>query len=890
VSSRKNHIDPSPPRFFLRFFKWFCHPDLHTYIEGDLLEFYRERAEKIGERKADWLFIRDVLLLFRPDIIRPFEGYHQLNYYGMFKNYLKIGIRNILKYKVFSSINIFGLSVAMSICLLIILMLVDQKSYDNFHTKGDRIYRVLMHPKNNRSPYVTVPFPIASTLKTDYSIIDNTTCLRRGFGGDALYKENLAEIKGYFADVSFLEIFSFPLIQGDIKTALIRPNTMVISRTIAHQLFGYENPVGKSVDFTDRGIDFFSDETDTPINWGDYLITGVFEDKGYKSHLEFDVLVSASSMEILYKEEKLVDLTDNWSNHYQSYAYVLLKENATETQLATVLNELAERKYSDNENLEGSRFFFQPLSKITPGPLIGNAPTIRLPLFVYYILSALAFVIMVSACLNYTNLSIARALTRAKEIGVRKVNGARRKDLIFQFLSESIITTLLALCLAFIFLIFLKSAFLELWINKYLNFDLNINFEVILSSFVFAITVGLLAGIFPALSLSGYQPIKALKSLKSRSKGKLGLRKTLTTFQFVISLLFIITSMVVFNQFKYFMQYEYGFNSQNLININLQSNDFEVVKSAFNSVPSVSSVSNCAYLPVTGRNDGITLKRTDKDDKFTAIDLSADKNFINTLKINLLAGQNLTDESTNNEILVNEATVKKLGFDNAIDIVGESIEMQSPEALKVIGVIEDFTFRPLIMGREIEPVIVRNIPEKFKFISVKIKAGNERETIQQLEDKWKAIDSYHPLDYEYYEDRLANNNQGVFDIVSIIGLIAFLAITIACLGLLGMAIYITERRTKEVGIRKVLGAGGYKLAFLLSKEFLIILIIAVAIAAPLSFFLNSLWLNFLVTRVELGMGTILLGSFALLFLGLIIIVPQTLRISNQNPVDSLKSE
>ena len=258
-----------------------------------------------------------------------------------------------------------------------------------------------------------------------------------------------------------------------------------------------------------------------------------------------------------------------------------------------------------------------------------------------------------------------------------------------------------------------------LWINNYLDFDLAINALVLLCAFVFALAVALLAGFFPALRLSAYQPIKSLKNLKANNKGKLGLRKTLTTFQFVISLLFIITSMVVFNQFKHFMQYKYGFNPQNVVNVNLQSNDFEVVKAAFNTLPGVSSTTGCAYLPVTGRNDNTTLKKSGTEETFRAIDLSADEDFINTLQINLLAGKNLLEESTANAILVNEATVKELGYNNAIDIVGEMIETQGSEALQVVGVLEDFTFHLLFTGRQTGSVIIRKIPEKFKYISIK---------------------------------------------------------------------------------------------------------------------------------------------------------------------------
>jgi len=783
---------------------------------------------------------------------------------------------------------------AMSIGMLLILMLADQKSYDSHHENKDRIYRVLMHPATHSKPYATAPFPLAESLKAQYPFLEEATSLRRGFGGDAVYQKKYAEMKGYFTDASFLKTFSISLEAGDPSTALNSPNSIIISRQIADQLFEEDNPLGKVIDYTDRGLDSFTEEGSNPVEWGRYTVTGIFDDTGYKSHLEFDVLVSASSQEILYKQEKISDISDNWSNYYQSYVYALVKPQASAEQLQSALDSLVADKYTSDESLLGSTFIAQPLVDITPGSALGNAPTTRLPLFVYYILAALALVIMISACLNYTNLSIARALTRAKEIGVRKVNGAKRKDLVFQFLSEATITVLLALAIAFVFLFFVKSAFLKLWVNQYLNFDLNVTLEVVLLSLGFALLVGIIAGIFPALHLSGYNPVRALRNLKLGQPGRLGLRKVLTTIQFGLSLLFIITAIVVFNQFRHFMQFEYGFNPDNVLLVNLQSNDYELAKTAFSRVSGVDDVAGCAYLPATGRNDNTRLKKpgsSPEEEGHRAINVGVDESFIRTLEINLIAGKNLPPAGSglSSMILVNEATANVLGYDNPLDIVGESLETSS-DTLQVAGVVEDFTFHLLFNGRPIGPVIMRHVPETFKFLSVKIGSGREKETLARLEEAWKAIDPIHPLAYEYYEDKLANYNRGIFDIATVIGFIALLAITIACLGLLGMATYTTERRTKEVGIRKVLGAGDIRLAYLLSKEFLIILGIAIVIAAPLSYFLNNLWLNFLVTRVEFGPGTLLTGSLLLLLLGLVTIVPQTLRISLRNPVDSLRNE
>ncbi|MEQ9289894.1 MAG: ABC transporter permease [Cyclobacteriaceae bacterium] len=885
-----NHI--TPPKWPLRFLRFFVKKDYLEEIEGDMEEEFYENLKQHSAGVAKRSYALEVVKLLRPAIIKKLEGTHHLNHYGMFKNYFKVGVRNILKYKSFSFINIFGLAVAMSVCMLIILMLADQMSYDQFHEKKEKIYRILIKPGDHKRPYATTPNPLADVLKTDFPMISEATNLRKGFGGDAVYKQNYAEIRGYFTDPSFFKIFSYSLEKGNRYSALAEPNTMVITQKIAHQLFGNENPIGKTIDFSDRGIDMFTEEGRKPVPWGHYTVTGVLSASERKTHLKFDVLVSSSSLDRLYADKKIYDASAIWGDYSTCYTYALINESSQEEALINALQHFSAAQYRDDERLKHSTFMPQPLTKISLGPALGNDPNMALPMFAYYVLAGLAFVVMLSACLNYTNLSIARVLTRSKEIAVRKVNGARRRDLIFQFLSESMITSFLSLLLAIGLLLFVKAAFLNLWVNQFLNFDLGANIIVYLAFLGLALLIGLVAGIFPAMKLSGYSPISALKNMSELGAWRLGLRKTLTVAQFVISLIFIVTTMVGFNQFRHFMDYEYNFDARNVVNINLQSNDYHLVKNAFASVPGITHVSACAYLPGGGRNDGITIKTSEEEEGIQSVDLSIDEGFIGTLDIALIAGRNLSKDGVGakGSILVNEEFVRVFGYNSASEIIGRSFEGNNGQSLKVIGVVENFTFSLLFNKQIVRPVILRNDPGLYHFANVKIESANKKQVIAQLEEKWKTVDPIHPMKYEFFEDKLSGFNQGIFDLVSVIGFFAFLAISIACLGLLGMAIYTTERRTKEIGIRKVLGAGSFNLTYLLSREFLILLGIAVVIAAPLSFFVNSLWLDFLVVRVDFGVGTVLLGSLLLLLLGILTIAPQTFFVSRRNPVDSLKDE
>ena len=813
-------------------------------------------------------------------------------FYKMIFNYLKVGLRNLNKYKLFSLINVFGLAAAMTICMLIILMLADQESYDQFNKGKDRIYRILSDKPDFRNPYATSPFPLSGTLQSENPMIESATHLVRGVGGDAVYKKHSVEMRGYFADSSFFKVFSFELKQGEIHSALKSPNSMIITTELAAELFGQEDPIGKTIAFSDRGLNFMGQgESSVPVSWGNYMITGVFTDKNYKSHLRFEVLVSTSSLPSLTLSKKISDLTGDWKDIYHCYTYVLLEPGKTRASLDSSLSRLAAIKYAGIPDYKEFKLRGQKLTDISPGILLGNEPNIILPRIVYYLLSLLAMVIMISACLNFTNLSIARALTRAKEIGIRKVNGALRKDLIIQFLSESILTTFFALAVAICLLFLVKTAFVHLWVNQYLHFSLETNAQVCLIFIGFALLIGLVAGIYPALYLSKFQPVKVLKNYEGIRPGKLGMQSILITTQFVISGIFIISSLLIFNQARHFLKFNYEFNPKNIVNIELQSNDYKLISSALSTVPGVSNISACDYIPITGRSEGISLKRAGSKEEYrNLIILQTDEYFVDNLELKLVSGKNLAaGKSSNRQVLVNESAVKEFGYPNPASIIGHSLVVKGNDTtmLQVIGVVQNFHMG---LDRNIEPLILQNQQSSFKFLNVKLAFGDTRSTLAKLKEKWRTIDPVHPFKYQFFDEQLAATSQGFFDLVSILGFLAFLAITIACLGLLGMATYSTERRMKEVGIRKTLGAGDFGIIILLSSAFIRILGIAILIAMPLSYFLNNLWLRNFPNRVNFGFGTVFSGTVILLLLGLITIGSQTIRATRRNPADSLKMD
>lgn len=880
-----------PPKAAQKLLLLFLRNDLAEEVMGDLGERFERVTVKGSLRKAQMDYWFQVINYLRPFALRK-KGIQNLTQYDMFQNYFKIGWRNIVKYKTFSAINIFGLALAMSVCMLIILMLADQRRYDRFHEKGDRVYRILSNS------YATTPYPLAEVIKAEYTVAEETVNLMPGPAGDATTLDKLVEMRGYFASPSFFNVFSFRLERGDAASALSQPNTAIISQEVANKLFGETDPIGKTFEFSDRKLSFPQEHNGVggaSASWGSFTVTGVIDLSKYKSHLAFDVLLSSASKPALIAAEKIVDPSTSWDDYYRAYTFVLLKEDKAPEDLQAALTQLVANKYSslNADEFKDFKLIPQALADVQLG-LSGNDTNNRLPLVGYYFLIGLAAVIMLTACFNYTNLSVARALTRAKEIGVRKVTGARRNSIVFQFLSESVITSMLALILATGFLYLLAPAFKNLWVNKYLNFELPSTPGVYVIFFGFALVIGLIAGAYPALYLSRYNPVKALKSLGTSQRGKLGLRKALSVSQFVISLFFITTAILMFNQFKHFMEFDYGFNTENIINIELQGMPYQKLKHELSNMPEITKISATDIIPGTDRNNGMELiKPGTMDDYIRTAVLQTDENFLNNLGVKIIAGRNIPpmEDDSSRYIVISRKAVQKLGFQHPQDAVGQIVEGRwGNEQLEIAGVCEDFTYRMLLNTREVNPIVLRNQRGSFEYLNVKVASSDMRGIVAKLETHWKKIDPVHPFKYEFFDEQLASMHQGIFDLVSIFSFIAFLAIVISCLGLLGMATYTTERRTKEIGIRKVLGAEDFSIARLLSREFIGMLGLAIAIGAPLSYFINNLWLKQLPTRVEFGIGTVLFSVLILLVLGVLTIGSQTFRASKANPVNSLKSE
>jgi len=797
----------------------------------------------------------------------------------MVKNYFKVALRQLRRHKAFSLINILGLSTSLAVGLVIIMMVSDQLLYDSHNPNKNRIYRVNTEVlrKNESSSinkYATTTLPVAIDLKENYTGIEKVARIRRGFGnGWVEFDRDLnVPLGGFYADPEIIDILDLKFEYGNPKTALVRPYSVVLTRKAADKLFSDKNPVGKTIKVGELG---------------EYTVTGVLRKTPNKSHIVFEALASISTVSLLEKEGKMGGYLDSWTTFTAGWIYIMLDKGKNPEEVNAYLGQISDKYISVRDEFK-CHYYLQSLNDINPGPFLANMIGPGMPLFMVYFLGGLTLVIILTACFNYTNLSIARSLTRAKEIGIRKVAGAKKKQIIGQFLGESILISLLALIFAYLLLILLKPAFQNLTFSRVLQWDLAINFQSVLISMVVTIAVGITAGILPALVLSSFQPIKVLKNLSGvKLFSRIGFRRVLLIIQFSLSLIFIVSVNLIYNQMQYMITTDYGFDTKNNIRLALGDTDWKTLKSELLSHSDIQNVAAVSHVASAGTTYGGTFFKDLKDPK-TLDYFSVDQDYLNNMGIELVAGKNFPDQMPAREayIILNEKAIKEFGFDTSFDALGQTIYNEDTLALQIIGVVKNYHHSMLM--EDIHPMALRYLPESFHVLQVKL---TDKEAVGTIQESWNKINPDKLIDYKFIGDQIHEFYEIIFgDLVKIISLISFLAISISCLGLLGMATYTIETRLKEISIRKVLGASDLSSVFLLSKGFIILLSISLLISVPLAILINNFWLGFIAFRVQVSITVIATGIFIVCFLGLTTISTQALRALKINPADTLRNE
>ncbi len=870
-----------PPRWADKFLEWYCAPHQLEDVQGALYEFFHERIEKGNTRQAKWYFILDVITHFRPHIIKRESSHFTSNHFGMFKNYLKISVRNIKKNRLTSFLNILGLTISITSFLLILIWIQQEKNFDAFHENAENIYRIpntFTSESESFSQAVSGP-ALGAQLDELFPQIVNacrfgqTTAIIKY--EDQTYFENGIRV----VDPNFFEMFTWEALEGYQNEFFKELNSIVLTESLAKKYFGNKAAVGEML---------------TVDNERTVEVTGVVTDPPANSQLQFEAIISTDLGKIRWENPNM----DNQWGGGSFYTYLQLKPNTDKEVLMEEVNKLITSKLSFfTERNMSYHYFLQPLTDIHLNSKLrydfssnGSARNVS-------IFTVIGLIILLLACINYINLSTATAIKRAKEVGIKKIIGAFRKDLIKQFLVESVLLCFVATLIALTLVYFLLPGF-----ENFVGYKItpNLGAQFILWLLLGILALGLIAGFFPAFFISTFRPLTVIKGqLKSGKKGSF-VRKSLVVLQFTATCALIIAIITVNGQLRFIQNQDLGMQTDEVINIyfrGIQSvNDSrEVLKNELLKDSKFKSISfyRNSY-PVGGLSNSTIQVETENGKKVSSslYNILVDEFYAETYDIELASGRFFSEAfpaDSTESVLVNEAAVKSFGWGNPELALGKKMGTE-PNERKVIGVVKDFNFEGL--QKEVEPLRIVPIRNRNSFTEIAIKAdlSNPFETIAFLENTWKRINPEVPLDYTLMNDDLQDQYQGELRFRSIFFLFSILSLVIASLGLFGLATASTNQRIKEIGIRKVLGASIFNLVGLIGREFLLLVLLSLLLAIPLAWYGMEQWLSGFAYRIEMNGLFFLLAGFIAIGISLITISYQTLKAAFRNPVSSLRSE
>jgi putative ABC transport system permease protein len=809
----------------------------------------------------------------------------------MLKNYLKLAWRNLMKYKFISFINLFGLTIGLTCCLLILTYILNELSYDRYNKNADRIYRVTRTFYSGNGDVSlnlsTVAPPFGYYLPTDFPEIEKLTRLLNNGTTPLRYKDKLInEPNVYFADENLFNVFTVDVLKGNPKTALNEPFSVMLTEETAKKYFGNENPINKVL---------------RANNQFDVKVTGVYKAFPSNAHIHPNILVSFNTLNdsAVYGAE---NLRTNWGNN-SFFTYIMLPKNynieSMKSRFPAFLDKRMTDEYGPNQP---SKFTKLDLQKLTDIHLYSHTDLEAEPngdINRVYIFSAIALFILLIACINYMNLSTARSALRAKEIGIRKVVGARKKELVAQFLSESVLLTWSAIIIAFVLLYLLLP-----WLNKVSDQNLSVNilfkWQVLVPLFLAPFVVGIISGIYPAIFMSSFQPVKTLKGLFKVGGSSINFRKVLVVTQFAISIILIITTVVVFQQLRYMQNASLGYNKDHLITMTYytQLNDqYESFRNNLLQNSNIKDVARSSRIPTGRLLDGMGAQAPGNDSmvpvKADIRFLATDYDFIPAYGIQLAAGRNFSHSygmDTSN-FIINESAVKAVGWKSNDQAVGKNFKYGQFNG-HIIGVVKDFHFESL--HQEITPLIFVLPPPSsqgfYNSISIKISGQNIASALNTVKNTWQKYLPDFPYQYSFFDENFAKLYESEKRQETIFTVFACIAIFIACLGLFGLSAFAISQRVKEIGVRKVLGASTTTIVSLLSKDFLKLVLIAAVIAFPLAWYAMHNWLQDFAYRINIHWWVFVFAAIAAAFIALITVGLQAIKAATANPVKSLRTE
>ncbi len=846
--------------------------DFHEFSD-DIDEIYQHMIDSGPKFKAKaWYWFRVIECI--PSLIMD-KIYWR---FTMIKNYLKIALRNFRRHKGYSFINIAGFAIGMACCLLILLYVRHELSYDRYHEDVERVCRIVIDIRTQTANrfFALVSPTVAPALKADYPQVEyaaraipaRSRLVRRK---DTFFYED----RFMYADQELFDVLTFQFVQGNPQEALIRPNTLVVSQKIALKYFGNANPLGDTLE----------------INQEEFEITGVVQDSPENTHLKYDLIASL---------ETLKDWNE-MSNWYSTmfYTYLKLKPGVNVEEFSQQVSPLADKYVGEQLQSWGAtyHYFLQPLSSIhLQSHLSYETEPSGNPVYIT-IFSFVGLFILIIACLNFMNLSTARAANRAKEVGLRKVVGAQKLQLIGQFLGESLLVAFLSLGVAMVIVRFAIPLLHDLT-GISLSFDALLIPGILLSLIGGAVLVGMAAGLYPAFVLSAFRPAVTLKGTSSAGIQGFALRTILVVVQFAISVMLIIGTLTMYKQFNFMKNQYLGFEKdQKLIlplrgGIDIQGN-FASVKDMFSKHSSVTGVTVSSTVPGRGvSNFAIRLVGEDDPKNQSMFHMYFDDDFIPDYGIEIVAGRAFQKEMKTDfmgAFLINEAAVRAFGWSRPEEALGKRLTTgHGGRTNPIIGVTKNFHYRGL--QSEVEPLVMEFLPWTFRYITLSIDISDLNETLAFVKSQWKALWPGYPFEHFFLDTDFDSQYRADEQIGNIFGIFTFLGLFIACLGLLGLASFTAETRTKEIGIRKVLGAPVGGIVFMLSKQFTKWVLLANCIAWPLAYYFMDRWLKNFAFRVDIGVWTFVLSGILVLLVAILTVSYQSIKAAVANPVDSLRYE
>lgn len=799
----------------------------------------------------------------------------------MIKNYFKIAWRNIINNKFYSFINVAGLAIGITCCVLIFLYIQNELSYDRYNVKADRIYRltaVCFQPKKTDRFAASSPI-MSQKLQAAFPEVIRSVRITPTKRSVSYNDKKFYENKVFYTDSTLLSVFTFPMIDGDPSKALTAPYCVVLTESAAARYFGSEKAVGKIMKLSDS------------IN---VMVTGVIRDIPENSHFRFDCALSRATLADLNKNSKnwMENSELNWFN-CDSYTYLLLSESANAKALQTKMNSFMNKEMADFKKNLGM-WFNVDLQALTDIHLRSHLEadykdSVNGDITYVYIFAATAILILLIACCNFINLSTARSINRSKEIGLRKVIGARRGQLIAQFLGESLLISILASLLAVVMIFIFIPVF-----NSFVGVKLSFSLQAIWIFLAIIIITGLLSGLYPALLMSSFAPVRSLKGHIRHGLTDIIFRKGLVVFQFSIATALIISTGLILQQLDFIQNRNLGMNKEQMLSLELQPGDAaksdmilkelsrqpNVVAGSLNSF-SFKGIANITLLP-----EGFS------ENEMTACNvIGVDENFLKAFGVGLVAGRDFSKEFTsdaNEAFMVNEAAVKAFNWKTPKQAIGKKVDWAFGKSGKIIGVVKDFNFASL--HDEVKPLLIHIWPPWYKYLTLRLKTDDLPNTMAKLEGTWKSLAVESPFKYTFLEDDFNNLYRSERNMRAVLGAFTFLSVLVACLGLFGLAAFTIRQRFREIGIRRVLGASVSNITSLLSKDFLKLVLISICIAVPAAWYAISKWLQDFAYRVDIGWWIFLCAALLAVLIAMATVSFQAVKAALTNPVKSIRTE